>query len=445
MKNDLWTRRQFAASMALAAGALSMPGLLTNRAATPDPAPQPSRPRKKVAIIATAMKKFYHAEHFMDRVGDGYGWQGAWHQPPLEPAGLYIDQFPDGELSRAWAQRHGSTIYPSVAEALTLGGSKLAVDGVLVVGEHGEYPRDANGRRIYPKFKWHKEIVKVFEASGRSVPVFQDKHLSTEWREAVEMVEDSRRLGFAFMAGSALPVTWRIPALEFPVGSKLTESVAVGYGGLDSYDFHCLEMAQCMSERRAGGEVGVKMIEAARGERAWDILARRETTRELMFAALARSHTLAALPGYTSIVPDFDWLRLRGPNIAAFFIEHLDGFKTTVLMLNGRFEGAFQRDRVEVNDFTYAGRLHSGKIAACKVHLPFPPYWTTLADFFSPLVNHFENMVLTGRAPYPIERTLLTTGMLNVGLESLARGQPMATPELAVAYQPPTESQFWRS
>ena len=33
--------------------------------------------------------------------------------------------------------------------------------------------------------------------------------------------------------------------------------MCVCYGGVDSYDFHGLETAQCMSERRRGGEVGI--------------------------------------------------------------------------------------------------------------------------------------------------------------------------------------------
>ena len=43
-------------------------------------------------------------------------------------------------------------IYPTIAEALTLGGGKLAVDGVVLVGEHGNYPKNEKGQTKYPRY-----------------------------------------------------------------------------------------------------------------------------------------------------------------------------------------------------------------------------------------------------------------------------------------------------
>ncbi len=153
-------------------------------------------------------------------------------------------------------------IYPTIAEALTLGGSKLAVDGVLLIGEHGKYPRNERRQTLYPRYEFFQEIVKVFRSSGRSVPVFSDKHLSWKWEWAKEMYDTARSMGFAFMAGSSLPVTWRTPSIEMPAGSVIREAMCVCYGGVDSYDIHALEAIQCMVERRKGGEAGVKWLEA---------------------------------------------------------------------------------------------------------------------------------------------------------------------------------------
>jgi hypothetical protein len=365
-----------------------------------------------------------------------------------------VDQVPEGDLARERAARHKLTLYPSIAEALTLGGSKLAVDGVLIIGEHGTYPKNELAQTLYPRHKWFKEVVKVFEASGRSVPVFNDKHLATNWADAAEMVADSKRLGFAFLAGSSLPVTWRVPEVEPPLNCPLVESVSVCYGGVDSYDFHGLETAQCMSERRAGGEVGVRSIHALKGPAVFDLLARRDATVDLMLAALSRSHTLTPGTGYTYAIPTLESLRLGSPDTVAYFIEHLDGFKTTMFLLNGgtpAVAGLSQKSRDAlfsgraVRDFTYAGRMTNGEVISCKMHLPMPPYYATLADFFNPLMNHVERTILERKAPYPIERTLLTTGMTALAVESLHRGAAVETPELKVAYQPSAESQFWRS
>jgi hypothetical protein len=411
-------------------------------------------PRKKVALIATEVRKYSHATHFIDRLLEGYGWQGEHHHPPLELAGLYVDQFPDGDLARERSERHHVRIYPTIAEALTLGGSKLAVDGVIIIGEHGRYPKNEKGQTLYPRYSFFKQVIKVFESSGRSVPVFNDKHLSTDFAQATEMVADSRRLGFAFLAGSSLPVTWRIPDVELPLNCPLAESVCACYGGVDSYDFHGIEAAQCMSERRIGGETGIQSVRALKGQAVWEEMAGRETTRELLIAALARSHTLSAPPGYTFAPVEFDPMRRTGPNTTAYFFEHRDGFKTSMFLLNGNTRsvaGPDQKSRDElwwgrsVRDFTYAGKLKSGGIVSCKMHLPMPPWHATLADFFNPLMNHIEHTILENKTPYPIERTLLTTGMTAAAVDSLYRGAPVETPELHVAYQAPAQSQHWRT
>ncbi|MBI4603989.1 MAG: hypothetical protein HY721_18695 [Planctomycetes bacterium] len=413
--------------------------------------------RKKVALIATEVRKYSHAQHFIDRFLEGYGWHGRHHRPPVDLVSLYVDQFPEGDLSRDRERRHGVKIHPTIAEALTLGTSRLAVDGVVIIGEHGSYPSNALGQRLYPRYRFFKEVVKVFEASGRSAPVFNDKHLSTDWKECVEMVEDSRRLGFAFLAGSSLPVTWRIPSIEMPLGTPLEESVCVCYGGVDSYDFHGLETAQCMSERREGGEAGVRSVHAARGEKVWTLLAGRETTLRLVLASLARSHTLAPPPGYSYPVLSAEYVRracAQATGSVGYFIEHLDGLRTTLLLLNGF-----------VLDFNYAGKVKaragakgsegsqgsqgsqgSGRIISCQMYLPMPPRQTTLADFFNPLVNNIEETIVTGKATYPVERTLLTSGMTLFGVESLYRGEvPLLTPELKVAYAAPERSAYWRA
>ena len=429
--NDI-TRRVFLAKGAVAGAALALgPGCAHVKTA-----PRGASGRKRIALIGTIVRKYSHAQHFVDRFLEGYGWEGRWHRPQVDLVSLYVDQFPAGDLSRDREKRFGARIYPTIAEALTLGGSKLAVDGVVLIGEHGRYPRNEKGQVLYPRHKFFREAVDVFEASGRAVPMFQDKHLSTRWDECVAQVETSRRLGFPYLAGSSLPVTWRIPSIEMPLGTPLLESVCVCYGGVDSYDFHGIETAQCMSERRAVGEGGVKSVHAVRRENVWKLLDDHPDTQRLLLAALTRSHSLRAAPeGYTFPALTLDWVRRTSPLAVAYFIEHHDGFRTTMFLLTGA-----------VRDFTYAGLTRDGKIISCQMYLPMPPAISTTADFFNPLVYHIEQMVLQNREPYPVERTLLTSGMTLMAVESLHRGQvKLDTPELRVAYEAPAHSSFWRS
>jgi hypothetical protein len=391
------------------------------------------RPRKKIALIGTEVRRHSHAQHFIDRFLLGYTWGGGWRKPDVDLVSLYIDQFPEDDLARAAAKRHNVPIYPTIAEALTLGTSKLAVDGVVIIGEHGKYPRNEKGQTLYPRYEFFKQVVKIFESSGRSVPVFNDKHLSTDWAQCVEMVDDSRRLKFPFQAGSSLPVTRRMPAIDMPWNTPLSESVCAGYGGMDSYDFHGLETAQCMSERRKGGEVGIQRVLGLRGAKMWDHAARRESTVRLLLAALTRSHNLPVENGYPIDRVTFDWARSVFPEGWAYFIEHRDGFHTTLFML-------------PIQDFNYAGlNGKTGEVISCQMYLPMPMHGSTTADFFNPQIRHIERMIVENRAPYPVERTLLTSGMTLAGVESLHRGgQPVDTAEMAVRYSAPRESLFWR-
>ena len=390
--------------------------------------------RKTVAFLGTEVRNLSHSQHFLDRMTLGYSWSGQWVAPRLDVASVYVDQFPEGDLARGRVARHKLKLFPTIEEALTLGGSALAVDGVVIIAEHGRYPRNEKGQTLYPRYEFFKRVVKVFERSGRSVPVFNDKHLSTTWERCREMVDDSRRLGFPFLAGSSLPVTWRLPQADVTPDTPLAESVCVGYGGVDSYDFHGLEAAQCMSERRRGGERGVRRVHALRGAAVWEALAAedREPTRRLLAAALNRSHSLPVVTGYPTDAVTFGWVRDAFPDILAYFIEHVGGFRTTLFL-------------APIRDFNYAGLTDDGRVISCQMYLPMPGQGATTADFFNPLVRHIEDLVFQRRANYPVERTLLTSGMVIAAVDSLHRGQvPVDTPEMAVAYTGPRESQYVR-
>ena len=393
--------------------------------------------RPAIAAITTIYHKYSHTQHIVDRFLEGYGWAGRHHHPPMDLVSLYVDQVGEGDLSRDRAERFPEMkIYPSIAETLTLGGDTLAVDGVLLVGEHGEYPTNEKGQRLYPRYEMFQEIVKVFEAGGRSVPVFNDKHLSWNWDWAREMYDTAQRLGFAFMAGSSLPVTWRTPSIDMPRHAEVEEAVGVGYGGVDSYDVHALETIQCMVERRKGGEKGVKWLQAYRGEKFWQAHHDRVWSRELFEAALCRSHTLKpARAGFNHIFPTIDEFKQIVTDPIAYTYEHTDGLRCTMILMNGLIE-----------DFNFAARLKGQEAPlSTQMYLPMPPARSSLANFFSPQVNNVEQMFLTGKPTYPLERTLLTTGLTAAGVDSLHKDQiRLETPHLDITYPVPETSTFWR-
>src|SRR5262245_61502391 len=245
----------------------------TGLVATPLAAGQSARGgRKKMAIVTTVWRCGSHAWHMGERFLMGYPVRGKWHRPALDVVSAYVDQKPANDLSKDRAREFGFKIYPTIAEALRCGGDQLAVDAVLIIGEHGDYPTNKLGQHQYPRYQFFKQVVEVFKKDGRTAPVFNDKHLSWKWEWAKEMADTARALRFPFLAGSSLPVTWRMPALDMPYGAEVEEALCVAIGSVDSYDFHALETIQCMVERRRGtrasgsGETGVTAVQALRGE-----------------------------------------------------------------------------------------------------------------------------------------------------------------------------------
>jgi hypothetical protein len=385
----------------------------------------------RVAIVTTVWTYLSHAQHMGDRFLVGYPSDGRWHQPPLQVVSLYVDQRPAGDLSAARAAAHGFKVYPTIAEALRCGGDRLAVDAVVIIGEHGDYPRNAKGQVLYPRYEFFRQVVEVFERDGRAVPVFNDKHLSYSWEKAQRMVADSKRLKFPFLAGSSLPVTWRLPPVEVPYGARVEEALMIGVGGSDPMDYHALEAMQCMVERRRGGETGIRSVQMLTGEEVWRAAEAGAWSRQLLEAAFSRSDSLMGVSDLDSRPQDLaNNGALSGlvKNPAAYRIEYNDGLRATLLMLNGA-----------LSDFCFACRLADGRIVSTQFFLPPTPNVTYSAR----LVAQIERMIVTGRAPYPVERTQIASAMLDRCLDSMIQGgQRIETPELSIRYRAPRERLF---
>jgi len=379
--------------------------------------------------VTTVWRPLSHAHHMGDRFLVGYPIKGQWHHPDLEVVSAYVDQFPENDLSRGHAAEFGFKIYPTIAEALRCGGDRLAVDAVLIIGEHGNYPYNELGQHLYPRYQFFMQAVEVFRREGRGVPVFNDKHLSWKWEWAKEMVDTSRSLGFPLLAGSSLPVTWRMPSVDLPYGAEVEEALCLGTGGIDVYDFHLLEAMQSMVERRNGGETGVRSVQALRGERVWQALEAKAWDPALFEACLSRSQTLQQAPGYSHRHPTLAQMREWAKNPVAYQMEYHDGLRTTMLMMSGL-----------VSDITVAARLKGRKEPLSTLfYLPPDPN----VAYSAQLMSKAEELFVTGRAPYPIERTLLTTGLVAAGVQSLGTGEKrLETPHLAIHYRAPRKSLF---
>jgi hypothetical protein len=393
--------------------------------------------RKRLAVVTTEWRYHSHAWHMAERFLVGYPVQGAWHKPPIDVVSVYVDQKPANDLSRGREKEFGFKIYPTVAEALRVGSGKLAVDAVLVIGEHGNYPKNSLGQTKYPRYEFFKQIVDVFKADGQSVPVFNDKHLSWKWEWAKEMVDSAHSMGFPLLAGSSLPSTWRMPAIDMPYGADVEEMVCVAMGAVDSYDFHALEVLQCMAERRRGGETGVKSLQALRGEAVWKAMQAGSWQSggwdpRLFEACLCRTQTLAQPETFSHRHPTPAQMREWVKEPVLYRFEYTDGLKASMLLMNGL-----------VSDFTFAARLE-GRQAPLSTLFYLPP--NPNVTYSAGLMANAEKMFLTGKPPFPIERTLLTTGLVAAAMQSLGSGQKrLLTPHLAIQYRVGEESGFLRT
>jgi hypothetical protein len=432
------TRRSFlqAAAAASAAGPVraERPAAPRDRLRS-QPPPRPDRPRHRIAVVTTAYYYLSHAYHICGRFLHGYLRGGRLHYPDYAIAGMYVDQSRAHDLSRELSRTHGFTLYPTVEGALTLGGGdRLAVDGVLLIGEHGEYPYNERGQKMYPRYQLFQHITNVFRRSGRSVPVFCDKHLYYDRRRAREMAETARTMHFPLMCGSSLPITWRRPEVEIPLGTRICEALVASHGGLEIYGIHALEALQCMVERRMrSGQQGVRAVTCLEGDAVWRAGEDGVWSWELLENALGRSASRNVGDARTNCrhclrpaaSPSFP------RDAVAYVIEYRDGLRATVLLLNGH-----------VLDTTFAARLaDQERPLSTMFYLPSPPG----AAFLEALTTKIETFLATGRPHAPVARTLLTGGILDVALESRFRGHRRIEPaDLDISYAPPVETGYMR-
>ncbi|MGC3968042.1 MAG: hypothetical protein QM775_11935 [Pirellulales bacterium] len=414
------TRRDFL-SGSLAAGAWFAGRSAFGADPSSQPAPRANRPPKRVAMINSIYRFRSHAYHLGRRILHGYDREGFHHQPDLQLVRMFNDQYPPEDMSREESKRYGYEVVDTAAAALGPSG-KLDVDAVLLVVEHGDYKTNEFDQVLYPRYELFQEIIKVFEAAGRSVPVFVDKHLSYDAAQAREMYDTAKRLKFGLTAGSSLPVTWRRPELEPPLDVPLKEGVvAFGFdrGPSEIYFFHALETLQCMMERRRGGETGVRRVTALEGQAVWKAGDEGLWSWELLNAALGRNSS-----NNTGDVRE----NVRKPQ--AILVEYADGTRGAALNLIE-----------QVSEFSFAGRVED-RDEPISTHfvLPAPPG----ANFFDALMWNIEKFLATGRAPYPVERTLLTSTVLDFGMRSMKQQKPLESPLLEVRYRAPVDSGFVR-
>jgi hypothetical protein len=368
---------------------------------------------KRIAAVVSEYRHNSHADVIVSRLFQTQTLDGRGEKPRMQLVSVYTDQVPENDTSRKWAKEYGFRISDSVSDALTLGTGELAVDGVLLVAEHGRYPLSETGQTQYPKRRLFEEVVGVFRTSGRSVPVFIDKHLADNWTDAKFIYETARELKVPLMAGSSLPGLWRYPPADVRRDANLREIVALSYHTLDAYGFHALEMVQSLVERRSGGEAGVIAVACLVDDAVWQAGERGLYDTKLLEAALGRLKRPPDLAGRKLV----DLV----PHPVLFVIEYADGLKANVFTLNGA-----------VGEWSAAWRYADDSVESTLF------YTQEARPFmhFAFLVTGIDEMMQTGRPTWPVERTLLTSGTLDaLHISKKNNGRRVETPYLKIPYR----------
>ncbi len=380
--------------------------------------PSPKRPQ--VAVVLTEFSFRSHAHVILENFLKPYYFNGQLTDGGVDVVSFYVDQFPkDRDMARAVARDYGIQIFPTIDGALCLGGKTLAVDGVLSIAEFGDYPVNEKGQRLYPRKRFFDEIVDVMRRSGRSVPLFNDKHLSYRWDWAVEMFQTAGQLRIPFMAGSSVPLAQRRPPMELRNGDRIEEAVAVHGGPLEVYDFHSLEQLQSLIEFRAGGETGVQSVRFLEGDDVWKAADEGQWSGDLATVALQAELGTDHPPLRQFVEPGSDQVTPSH----AILIRYRDGLRATVL-------------RVGHNDFrwNFACRVQGRQETLATSFYVGP--WRN-RNLFKALAHAIQQFIIVQEAPYPVERTLLATGILDAAMESrLQSGRIQQMPDPPVSYEP---------
>jgi hypothetical protein len=380
-------------------------------AGAPATADEPRRLR--VAAVYTVFRRRSHAFDILENFLEPYLFNGRRIDPGMDVVSFYADQTAsEGDLTQDVARRYRIPVYRTIAEALCRGGRELAVDAVLSIGEHGNYPTNQLGQVEYPRKRFFDECVAVMRRSQRFVPLFNDKHLSFRWDWARETYDTAQRLGIPLMAGSSVPLAQRRPELELPAGAALAEAVSIHGGGVESYDFHGFEVLQSLVEARQGGETGVASVEFLQGGAVGQALREREWARTLVQAAMATEF------GNTGAYEE--QIRRERAIPHAIWVTYRDGLRAAVFKLGSSSTRWNFACKLAGDSRPRATRFYVGP-------------WGN-RNLFQALAHAIQHHFRHRQSPYPVERTLLTTGLVDATMR--ARGRRIETPQLQIAYEP---------
>lgn len=366
----------------------------------------------RIGVISTVFYPLSHTDVILSRwvnpreTDKLYGWTGSNRTRVVS---IYVDQASANDLTLDFCNSYGVRLHKSIGDTLTNGGQDLAVDAILIIGEHGDYPTNSIGQKLYPRKEFFDQVLEVFRKHKRCVPIFFDKHLSWNPEWCLEMHQQIKKNDIPFFGGSSISHCPIEPNVEIPSGRRIQEVVSVYWDSLEHYLFHSLEFVQSVVENRQGGETGLQSITAWKAKEVWAAMDRGDFSKNLLEQA-AQAVSNQALTDLQALI------RCRDSEVHAFQLNYVDGLKVTHFMHpkaipNWAVSLIYDDDSQPVSFKVQTGG-----------HEHFYPH-------FARLNKKIEEFFLTKQSPVQINRLLFTSLATAYGMKALSQsGIPLALP-----------------
>lgn len=386
--------------------ALALAALLTVVPASAAPTPG-AMPTRRVAFIVDSWYAWSHADVIGTRFLEGYRVGDRLHASPVTVASVYADAPMSRDQTRTLAARYGFRVASSIADALLEDAQRpaprLAVDGVLIATRE-DLPDSGQRQSPVRRAQVVREVLRILDQTGGRIPIFVDKMLAANWADSQAIVAEAARRQVPLMAGSVLPFT----PLDRPLRSgRVDVGVVIASTPYWAFAFHAAELLQGFMEQRAPRETGVGEVRNVGA--AYASLPDRGRWGGSVFDALLASARTRRRPG--------------SPPADALLIRYVDGTRAVLALVPEAFDDS---------EFLLGVQYDDGTTAIGGLVLRGQPY-----DHFGYLVHALVELFTTGRPPVPVERTLLTTGIVLFGQQSRETGGAVTSPSLAISYTPP--------
>ena len=368
-----------------------------------DALPPPDGPKKRIAAITTAYFKYSHADDIITKFIEGYADRRAASPAALrgrEPA--RSSSSPRRDIGRGMAARYGIPLFDSArGGADARAARELAVDGVLLIGEHGDYPHQREGAAALP-------AAPALRGDRRGLPPLGAERAGLQ-RQALLLRLGRRRVDVRPVARAGLPDdgglerAGRLAAAAAGVPARASRSTAPWRSASAASRPTGSTRSSCSRPSSSGGAAARR---AWRPCNAWKAPRPGTRPRRGAGAPTCSPAALRHVPGRQGPGRGVADLRRADPEAVVFLVEYGDGFRAAAYVARGL-----------VAEFAFAAEV-AGRAEPvgtwCELNKP-------QRDHFSFLCNHIEVMFRTGRPSYPVERTYLVTGMLAALMDSHAR------------------------